>query len=363
MREARPPVSSVTAESRTSIDRVSVIAPMWNEAAHIVGFVADIAAQDFLGDIELLVADGRSSDGSVGLLRAAAERAGVTLTVFDNPARWVSHALNSCIRAAKGDLIVRVDCHSRYPQDYLRRCVIASEETGVDNVGGVFVPKGRTRTERAVGIAMNSPFGGIHWTRHGSGERVEVDTVPYGAFRAEAFKRAGLFDETLVRNQDDEFNLRLRLAGGKIVLDPAIRIFYTPRGSIARLFRQYFEYGLWKPAVMRKHGRVVSARSLAPIAFVASLAVLAGLAPFSATARVLLALELAVYVLGALVFGALAVRAAHESWRLLPQVAACFPVFHLAYGLGMAAGWLRAALPKARSNQAGEPADVTSTRH
>ena len=324
--------------------RVSAVAPMWNEAAHIDGLVADIAAQDFDGELELIVADGGSTDGSVERLSAAAEREGIEVTVVDNPDRWVSHGLNACIRAASGDLIVRVDCHSRYPRDYMSRCVKASEETGADNVGGVLVPAGRTGAERAVGIAMNSPFGGILWTRHGSNERVEVDTVPYGAFRADVFDRIGYFDESLVRNQDDEFNLRLRLAGGKIVLDPSIRVFYTPRGSFRRVFRQYLEYGLWKPAVMRKHGRVVSARSLAPIAFLISLAALGTLALFSATARLLLAVEIGIYVVGALVFAVLAIRARGERWVLLPRVVAAFVTFHVAYGLGMTAGWLRAAL-------------------
>ena len=332
------------------VKRVSVIAPMWNEEAHIEGFVADIAAQDFEGEVELLVADGASSDGSVERLRGAAEREGIEVTVLDNPARWVSAGLNSCIRAATGGLIVRVDCHSRYPTDYVRKCVNAAEETGAENVGGIFVPIGRTGTERAVACAMNSPFGGIHWTRHGEGERVEVDTVPYGAFTPGAFERAGLFDETLVRNQDDEFNLRLRLAGGKIVLDPAIRIFYTPRGSFTRLFRQYYEYGLWKPAVMSKHGRIVSARSLVPIAFVGSLAVLLALAAFSGTSRILLALELVVYLAGALVFGVRAIRATGEKWRLLPRVIAAFVVFHVAYGIGMAVGWARIGLRRGRSD-------------
>jgi succinoglycan biosynthesis protein ExoA len=338
------------------VKRVSVIAPMWNEAAHIDGFVADIVAQDFDGELELLVADGASTDGSADRLRGAAEREGIEVTVLDNPARWVSAGLNACIRAATGGLIVRVDCHSRYPTDYVRRCVAAAEETGAENVGGIFIPIGRTGTERAVACAMDSPFGGIHWTRHGEDERVEVDTVPYGAFTPDAFERAGLFDETLVRNQDDEFNLRLRLAGGKIVLDPAIRIFYTPRGSFARLFRQYYEYGLWKPAVMSKHGRIVSARSLVPIAFVGSLAVLVALAAFSGTARILLALELALYLAGALVFGVRAIRATGEKWRLLPRVIAAFVVFHVAYGIGMAAGWVRVGLQRRSGASAGAEA-------
>ena len=323
------------------IRRVSVMAPMWNEAEHIEYLVADLAAQDFTGELELLVADGRSTDGSVERLEAAAKRHGVAVQVFDNPERFVSHALNRCVQAARGDLIVRVDCHSRYPSDYLRRCVEAAEETDAANVGGVFVPRGRTPMERAVACAMDSPFGGIHWTRHSPSGRVEVDTVPYGAFRPDAFRRAGLFDEALVRNQDDEFNLRLRLAGGRIVLDPSIRIFYTPRGSFRRVFRQYYEYGLWKPAVMRKHGRVVSARSLVPGVFVGSLAVLAPLAPWLAPARWLLAAELGAYGTGALAFGAAAVRGKGESWRLLPRVVASFPTFHAAYGLGTLAGLVR----------------------
>jgi GT2 family glycosyltransferase/SAM-dependent methyltransferase len=321
---------------------VSVMAPMWNEAGHIEELVADLAAQDFEGEVELLVADGGSTDGSVERLRDAAERHGVAVTVLDNPDRWVSHALNLCIGAARGDLIVRVDCHSRYPTDYLRRCVEAAEETGAANVGGNFVPRGRTPTERAVACAMDSPFGGIHWTRHGPSGRVEVDTVPYGAFRPEAFRRAGLFDETLVRNQDDEFNLRLRLAGGRVVLDPSIRIFYTPRRSFRKVFRQYYEYGFWKPVVMRKHGRVVSARSLVPGAFVASVAVLAPLAPWLTPAAWLLGAELTAYAAGALAFGSAAVRRRRESWALLPRVLAAFPTFHVGYGLGTLAGLVRA---------------------
>ena len=334
--------ASTQADRQTApIRRISVIAPMWNEARHIEQFVADFAAQDFEGEVELIVADGRSTDDSVDRLRAAAERHGLDLKVVDNPDRWVSAGLNKCLREAHGDLIVRADCHSGYPPDYLRQCARVAEETGADNVGGVFIPRGGTQVERAVGAAMDSPFGGIHWTRHGESGRHDVDTVPYGAFRPRAFEIAGDFDESLVRNQDDEFNLRLRRAGGRIVLDPSIRIFYTPRGSFRRLFRQYFEYGLWKPAVMRKHGSVVSVRSLAPILFLASFLVLGIVAIFDHIGLGSLELEVAAYLLGAVVFGIVALRAKREQLRMLPGVIAAFLTFHVAYGVGMAAGWLR----------------------
>jgi glycosyltransferase involved in cell wall biosynthesis len=326
---------------------------MYNEAEHIEALVEDIAAQIVDADVELVVADGASTDLSVELLRAAAARHGVALRVLDNPQRWVSPGLNRCIDEADGDLIVRVDCHSRYPPDYLQRCADASEETGAENVGGIVIAAGRTPAERAVACAMDSPFGGTVWSRYDSGPRVEVDTVPYGAFTPDAFRLAGLFDETLVRNQDDEFNLRLRLAGGRVVLDPAIRSYYTPRGSFRRLFRQYFGYGRWKPPVMRKHGRPTSARSLAPGIFVGSLLALAALSPLLPNAGRLLSFQAFAYAVGALAFGVRSVRRRGEPWSLLPRVVATFPTFHLAHGLGMLFG-LIASRPSRTPDGAGE---------
>jgi succinoglycan biosynthesis protein ExoA len=350
--------------SMAPVERISIIAPMLNESTHIEQFVADISEQDFEGEVELIVADGGSTDGSVDQLREAADRHGVALSVLQNPAGWVSHALNACIRAAQGDLLVRLDCHSRYPTDYLRRCALAAEETGAAAVGGIIVAEGRTPVERAVACAMDSPFGGIGfyrifssdgslahrvagafgipWARNGGNDsRVETDTLTFGAFRPEAFRRAGLFDETLRRNQDDELNLRVRKAGGRVILDSSIRVHYTPRGSFRDVFRQYYEYGLWKVPVMRKHRQVPSPRSLAPLMLVSSVALLAPLAPRLPVVRRLLAAELGAYGALAVAFAALCVSRRHESWRLLPVVVAVFPTFHSAYGIGMLRGWLR----------------------
>jgi succinoglycan biosynthesis protein ExoA len=325
------------------VRRVSLVVPMRNEAQHAEHFIEDIAAQDVDAEIELLVADGASDDDSVELLTRAAERAGIRLVALQNSAGWVSHGLNACIERATGDLIVRLDCHARYPPDYLRRCVEASEETGAWNVGGVVVPEGRTTWERAVACAMDAPFGGIGWTRHASsGDRVEVDTVTYGAFRPDVFERIGLFDETLVRNQDDEFNFRLRRAGGRIVLDPAIRVLYKPRSSLAGVFRQYYQYGFWKVPVMRKHRRALSGRSLVPAVFVVSVAMLAALSGRGTLARRILSAELTAYLVAAVVFGASSVRRRREPLALLPRVVTVFPAFHVAFGLGMLSGLFHA---------------------
>jgi hypothetical protein len=263
------------------------------------------------------------------------------LQVLDNPAGWVSQGLNTCIGKARGDLIVRVDCHSRFPSDYLRLCAETSEATGADNVGGTPIAKGRTPTERAVAAAMDSPFGGIGWSRNQSAAGpVETDTVTFGAFRPDAFRRFGLFDESLRRNQDDEFNLRLRLGGGRIVLEPSIKLEYIPRGRLRAVFRQYFEYGRWKVPVMRKHRRVLGLRSLAPVVFVVWLVALLTTAPFWRPAAWALVLTATTYCGLAVGFGVASLRRRHESLVLLPRVVAGYFVFHTGYGVGMLRGFL-----------------------
>jgi succinoglycan biosynthesis protein ExoA len=346
---------------------ISIIAPMLNEAGQVERFVADVAAQDFEGDVEVIVADGGSTDGSIRRLKAAADRRGLALTVLDNPNTWVAQGLNACIERARGDLLVRLDCHSRYPRDYVRRCVLAAEEEpDALVVGGVIVAEGRTAMERAVACAMDSPFGGIGfyrvyandggllrrlagafglpWVRNRQGSRrVDSDTATFGAFRPDAFSQAGLFDESLPRNQDDEFNLRVRLAGGRVVLDPAIRVHYTPRGSLPGVFRQYYEYGLWKVPVMLKHRQLSSPRSFAPLIFVSTLVGLAPAAMLSHVARRVLATELGAYAALAVASAGISIVGRRESWSLLPRVVIVFPAFHTGYGIGMLRGWARAA--------------------
>lgn len=322
--------------------RISVVAAMLNEAAHVSALVEDLAAQDFDGELEIFVADGGSTDGSAKLLADAAERAELELTILHNPRRIASVGLNACIRRCTGELIVRLDCHSRYPADYLRRCARAADETGAWNVGGVYVPTGATATERAAACALATAFGGVNWTRDGGrGERVTADTVYLGAFRPIAFEQAGLYAEDLVRNQDDELNLRIRRVGGRVVLDPAIRARYVPRGTFGGLARQYYEYGRWKPVVMARHRQVLSMRSLMPSTFVGSLGVLGLAAINRRPARRFLGLEVGLYAAAAVGFGFVALRRQRESVWLLPRTVAVYPTLHLSYGLGMTVGTLR----------------------
>lgn len=331
------------------VRRISLVIPMYNERDHIDALVGDIAAQDWDGELQILVADGRSTDGSVELLQAAAERAGLDVTVIDNEKRQQSAGLNLCIAQADGDLIVRLDCHTRYSADLLTLLARAAEETGAWNVGGTFAPRGRTVMERAVACAYDSPFGGTGWTRDQlRTERVEADLVYYGAFRPIVFERVGGYDEELPVAEVEDLCRRIRDAGGTVVFDPAVKLFYTPRGSLQKVFVQYYRYGLWKVAAMTKHRRVLSGRSMVPFVFVASLATLGAASPRSRLARVLLAGEVATYATAATVFATETVRRRNEPAALVPRVAGTFAAFHTAHGLGQFHGWLRHARKRLR---------------
>jgi glycosyltransferase involved in cell wall biosynthesis len=319
-----------------SIERISIIAPMLNEAAHVDDFVADLAAQDFDGEVQVIVADGGSTDASVERLRDAAERAGLDIAVIDNPHRWVSPGLNLCLDHADGDLIVRLDIHSRYPSNYLSACARVSEETGAWNVGGLFTVEARTPFERAFAAALDTPFGGHNWTRKRD-LRHDADTVFCGAFRPIVFERVGRYDERIAVTEVEDLNVRIRRAGGRVVYDPTITLRYLPRRSYASLFKQYYRYGLWKVPVTVKHRQPLSGRSMVPVVFVGSLVVLA------VAGRRLLKLELGVYGAAALGAAVEVVARRGERWTLVPRVASLFATMHVAHGLGSLHGWLRQA--------------------
>ena len=206
----------------------------------------------------------------------------------------------------------------------------------------------------AVALATSSPFGVGGARFHYSDREEWVDTVYLGAWRRDVFDRIGFFDEELVRNQDDEFNYRLRASGGRILLAPTIRSKYTVRGTPARLWKQYFQYGYWKVRVLQKHMRQMQPRQFVPPAFVGALLVLAIAAPFSPmAAKGLLALALTYLAVNV----AAAIATTKSSLRLAPLVALVFVILHLSYGSGFLAGLVRFAGKwgrggaKARPNQ------------
>src|ERR1051325_1065353 len=247
---------------------VSIVLPCRNEQGYIQGCLESVLLQDpHEGGFEIVVADGISTDGTREYLQQIAKQH-PQIRVFDNPGRIVSTGLSAAIRAARGDIIVRMDAHTVYAQDYVRQCLAVMAETGADNVGGPMQTTAETYMERAIQAVFHSAVAVGGARSHQIDHEGFVDTVIYGCWKKSVFERVGYFDEELVRNQDDEHNLRLTRAGGKIYQSKRIRSWYHVRGSLRALFRQYMQYGYWKALVVRKHQAPASFRHLVPGALV-----------------------------------------------------------------------------------------------
>ena len=319
--------------------RLSIIVPCRNEQRYIGACLDSILASEHpRTDLEVLVVDGGSDDGTREIVAGYAARyPGIRL--LDNPKGIVPAALNIGIRAATGEVIMRMDAHAVYPPDYVPRLLAALAETGADNVGGcvVTLPADPGPTARAIAIALSHPLGvgNSHFRIGASGVRW-VDTVPFGCYRRDVFSRVGFFDEDLIRNQDDEFNHRLLRHGGRVLLVPHVAARYYARGSFAHLARMYYQYGYFKPLAARKVGRVMTVRQLVPASFLLALVVLGVLALVWPPARVLwlgIAGSYAAAVLACALLGARGLGA-----RCALALAAAFPVLHGSYGAGFLLG-------------------------
>lgn len=256
---------------------VSVIIPVRNEVAYIVSTLDAVFAQDYPSHLlEVIVADGESNDGTTDLIRKYAVN-NSRLKLINNHQKTVSYGLNAALSISKGEVIVRMDSHSLYPNNYISTLVKALDEFCCDNVGCLIetIPTDNRSVSSAIATALSHPFGvGNAWFRVGVDRAREVDTVPFGCFRKNVFDQIGTFDVELVRNQDDEFNARMRSHGLKIVLIPSIKVQYVARDSYSKLFKMYFQYGLFKPLVNLKLGQVASVRQLVPLFFVSYVLIL-----------------------------------------------------------------------------------------
>jgi succinoglycan biosynthesis protein ExoA len=245
--------------------RVSVIVPARNEARHIEDCLRSIFAQCVDGGMEVIVADGGSSDATAALARS------LGAAVVENRNGNTPAGLNAALAAARGEIVVRFDAHGRMPPGYVEASVRAlDEEQGAVGIGGWLEVEATGPWGRAIGAALASRFGignARSWGAPRAGQpRVDVDTVPFGCWPAEVLRSARGWDERFVRNQDYELNYRLRKAGGRIVFDPAVWSYYRPRESIRALARQYWDYGRFKALTVATSPRSLRPRQVAPVA-------------------------------------------------------------------------------------------------
>jgi glycosyltransferase involved in cell wall biosynthesis len=254
---------------------VSAVLTVLNEEKHLRSAIGSVLAQDYPGEIEVVLALGPSKDRTDEVAATLAAEDPRVICV-KNPSGRTPEGLNKTLAASHHPVVARVDGHAELPSDYLRTAVELLDRTGAVNVGGLMWAEGQTDFERAVARAMTSRFGVGNAPFHVGGEEGPADTVYLGVFLRTALEEVGGYDEAFTRAQDWEMNYRLRRAGGLIWFTPALRVSYRPRGSVSTLARQYFNYGRWRGEVMRQHPDTVNLRYLAPPT--ALLAVVVGLA-------------------------------------------------------------------------------------
>ena len=240
---------------------VSVIIPVLNEERHLAEAVKRVLNQKYLGEIEIILALGPSTDQTNKIAQDLAKDNRIKL--IDNPSGKTASALNNAIKSSKFDIIVRLDGHALVADNYIQKAVDTLEETKADNVGGLMKAQGITFFEKSVAAAMTSKLGVGNAPFHVGGKSGFVDTVYLGTFRKSALVRVGYFDESFIRAQDWELNYRIRETGGKIWFNPDLVVTYRPRSNIKQLAKQYFQYGQWRRQVSKKYPETLNLRYLA----------------------------------------------------------------------------------------------------
>jgi len=327
--------------------RASVVMTVVNEERHLRHAVEKLLHQDYPGELDIVIAVGPSRDRTREVAQSLADANG-HVHVVDNPSGRTPSGLNAAIASTDSDVVVRIDGHAMVPADYVRTGVLTLGSSGADNVGGVMAAEGTTEFEHAVARAMTSTFGVGGAAFHVGGEPGPALTVYLGCFRRDALDRVGGYDETMVRAQDWEMNLRIRQTGGSVWFTPDMRVTYRPRPNLRALARQYHDYGRWRREVARRHPETLSVRYLAAPVTVATVGTGLVMAGVGAVARqpALVAVGLAAPLGYAALNLAASAQSALASPRLTAREARQLPLvygtMHGAWGLGFLRGLPRA---------------------
>ncbi|MGI1659313.1 MAG: glycosyltransferase family 2 protein [Desulfitobacterium sp.] len=337
---------------------VSIIIPTYNEERFIKTCLDSIYGQSFpVNKMEILVIDGKSSDQTIQVVKQEIEAGRSNLRLLENPQRIQASALNLGIRASTGKYIVRMDAHTTYDSDYVKKCVEIARDTGADNVGGIAIATGKTRIGKVISLALSCSFGVGNAVFRLGGIDGEVKTVPFGTFPRETFEKFGLFNESLARCEDKEFNYRIRKGGGRIFMSKDLKAFYNNRETIRGLAKQCHDNGLWNMFTLVLSPGSLSIRHFVPFVFVSSLigigtAALVGLliASWLQTLAWVLVIELWLYFILNIIFSMR--LAQQETYHQLPLLMLIFFVMHTSYGLGSIVGafkapWFRNKVHKA----------------
>lgn len=326
---------------------VSVVMPVYNEEKYIEKCIESLLEQDYpMEKMEWIFVDGMSKDNTVKLLKEYQEKYPKLIKIFDNPDKIVPYAMNKGIKESAGKYIVRLDAHADYAKDYISKCVYYLDTTDAENVGGVAETKSVGFTGNTIAKMLSSKFGVGNSQFRTNGSSGYVDTVPFGAFRREVFKKYGGYDERLVRNQDNEMNYRIRKNGGKIYMADDINLSYYCRDSIGSIMQMALKNGMWNVITMKLCPGAMGLRHFIPLAFVVSVVGLTALSFLHFIFAILLGLELIMYFGLDFIFSIKSAGNIREFFLLI----VLFPLFHIAYGCGSVKGIFKLFTKEYRKN-------------
>jgi succinoglycan biosynthesis protein ExoA len=316
---------------------VSIIVPCYNEQATIRSLLKAIIEQTYpLFKLEVVIADGLSNDNTLAVISEfQREHPSLSVNVVPNQKRTIPSSLNLAIAKAQGEFIVRLDAHSVPIPEYVERCVKALEVGKGSCVGGVWEirPGSDGWIAGSIAAAASHPLGVGDAMYRLQGKEGPVDTVPFGAFRSDLIKKVGGFDETLLTNEDYEFNTRIRQSGGVVWLDPQIRSTYVARHSLPDLAKQYWRYGFWKLRMLLRYPKTLRWRQALPPVFVLSLMFLCVLSIFNSGFRIILGFETILYLIILVIAGTSVAIRKNEPLFAIGLLLAIVTM-HIAWGSG-----------------------------
>lgn len=346
LRRQHPKIVFQSMIEPSQLPLISIIVPCFNEE-RTIGLLLDAIVKQSLPKqhIEVIIADGQSTDRTREVIQAfQALNPTLGIHIVENPRRIIPLALNIAIQNSQGEIIIRLDAHCIPYPDYLERCVKALQNGQGDNVGGVweiraFENQGKPASAiaRSIAAAAAHPLGVGDALYRYANKPQSVDTVPFGAFQRSLVDRVGGFDESLLANEDYEFNARILRSGGVVWLDPAIRSVYFARSDIKALAKQYWRYGFWKARMLRRYANTLRWRQALPPIFVGSLIILSLLSLWSPGARWLLGLQLGGYLL-ILILAAIPRAYKKKDFFLIFGLPISITTMHLSWGAGLIAG-------------------------
>lgn len=333
---------------------LSVICPIYNEGKYIAKCIESILLQDFpKDDMEILFVDGLSTDNTRNIVNEYSNKYKF-IKLLDNPHKVVPYAMNIGINNSKGNIIIRLDAHVIYPNNYFTELISKLKYYDADNVGCCCetLPINDSTTAIAIAETLSSPFGvGNSMFRIGVTHDVEVDTVPFGCYKRSTFDKIGMYDLDLTRNQDDELNARLIAHGGKIMLLSSISVKYFARDTFKKLFKMYYQYGLYKPLVNKKIGKPTTLRQLIPLCFVLGLVIGFILSCIFEIVSVVYLTILFLYILIGIIIG-IKKAIKYKRLELILSMPYSFFIVHCGYGIGYIVGLYKTLFNKSFSVEA-----------